>query len=388
MIFPAFASAQATRTWVSGVGDDVNPCSRTAPCKTLAGAISKTAAGGEINAIDSGGFGGVTITKAITIDLTPQLGGVLVPGTNGIVVQAAATDDVILRGIDYVGPASTGLSGVRINRARSVRIEQSSFSGFGAGGTGSNSAGISIIPTDANTSVVLNGVDIHTTLTGGIGILVNPTAPFTASVMVRNSTVLGFFTTPSGSPETSTGTTGIQVGLGGTAWLNNSTIFGNCFGILTSDYDNATDQGVINVYANSQLIGNWQNGTATSIIGQTNLQGPTGAPGATGATGATGAAGLPKLVVVATLKRLIARAGAGVAFGYVSTAAGTSSLTVKSGGRVVASMRGVTRSGSNALRWNGKVQGKRAKAGTYRLVLRVTGGNGSEASSSSVLVLR
>src|SRR5205807_5391143 len=63
----SMAQAQATRTWVSGVGDDVNPCSRTAPCKTFAGAISKTAIGGEINCIDSGGFGSVTITKAITI---------------------------------------------------------------------------------------------------------------------------------------------------------------------------------------------------------------------------------------------------------------------------------------------------------------------------------
>src|SRR5580700_6054859 len=62
------AHAQATRTWISGVGDDVNPCSRTAPCKTFAGAISKTAAGGEIDALDPGGFGTVTLTKSITID--------------------------------------------------------------------------------------------------------------------------------------------------------------------------------------------------------------------------------------------------------------------------------------------------------------------------------
>ena len=74
------ASAQATRTWVSGVGDDVNPCSRTAPCKTFAGAISKTAAGGEINCLDPGGFGAVTITKAMTIDCNYTEGGVLVWG--------------------------------------------------------------------------------------------------------------------------------------------------------------------------------------------------------------------------------------------------------------------------------------------------------------------
>src|SRR4051812_13341554 len=85
--FAASGSAQATRTWVSGVGDDANPCSRTAPCKTFAGAISKTAASGEINCLDSAGFGAVTITKSITIDCTNVLGGVLVSGSNGIVIN-------------------------------------------------------------------------------------------------------------------------------------------------------------------------------------------------------------------------------------------------------------------------------------------------------------
>ena len=86
------ASAQATRTWVSGVGDDANPCSRTAPCKTFAGSISKTAAGGEINCLDPGGFGALTITKSITISCETGTAGVLVAGTNGFVVNAAATD--------------------------------------------------------------------------------------------------------------------------------------------------------------------------------------------------------------------------------------------------------------------------------------------------------
>jgi len=78
------AQAQATRTWVSGVGDDANPCSRTAPCKTFAGAISKTANGGEINVLDPGGFGGVTVTKSITIDGHNTEAGVLVSGSNGV----------------------------------------------------------------------------------------------------------------------------------------------------------------------------------------------------------------------------------------------------------------------------------------------------------------
>ena len=70
------AAAQATRTWVSGTGDDANPCSRTAPCKTFAGAISKTAAGGEISVLDPGGFGAVTITKSISIVSEGQEAGV------------------------------------------------------------------------------------------------------------------------------------------------------------------------------------------------------------------------------------------------------------------------------------------------------------------------
>src|ERR1700739_1541724 len=93
-LWSSSAYAQASRTWVSGVGDDANPCSRTAPCKTFAGAISKTAAGGEIDATDPGGFGAVTITKAITLDGGGgQVASVLVAGTNGIVV-AAGTNDV------------------------------------------------------------------------------------------------------------------------------------------------------------------------------------------------------------------------------------------------------------------------------------------------------
>src|SRR5436853_654732 len=73
----SLAQAQATRTWVSGVGDDLNPCSRTAPCKTFSGAISKTATGGEIDALDPGGFGVIVITKSITIDGASTLAGVL-----------------------------------------------------------------------------------------------------------------------------------------------------------------------------------------------------------------------------------------------------------------------------------------------------------------------
>jgi hypothetical protein len=118
-----FASAQATRTWVSGVGDDANPCSRTAPCKTFAGAISKTAPGGEINALDPGGFGAVTITKAITIDGgAGQIAGVLVSGTNGIVVSAGAGDVVTLRNLDIDG-LGTGLAGIKFLAGKALHVE-------------------------------------------------------------------------------------------------------------------------------------------------------------------------------------------------------------------------------------------------------------------------
>src|SRR3954462_6619906 len=93
------AHAQATRTWVSGVGDDVNPCSRTAPCKTFAGAISKTATAGEINCLDPGGFGTITITKAMTLNCFYTLGSILASGVPGVTVNAPAADKVSLRGI-------------------------------------------------------------------------------------------------------------------------------------------------------------------------------------------------------------------------------------------------------------------------------------------------
>lgn len=126
------AQAQATRTWVSGVGDDANPCSRTAPCKTFAGAISKTAAGGEISVLDPGGFGGVTITKSITINGEGTLAGILAAGVNGIVVNAAATDKVVIRNISING-AGTGLDGIRYLAGGQLTVENVSIYGFQSG---------------------------------------------------------------------------------------------------------------------------------------------------------------------------------------------------------------------------------------------------------------
>ena len=120
--FASMTQAQASRTWVSGVGDDVNPCSRTAPCKTWAGAISKTAACGEIDALDPGGFGAVTITKSITLDGTGTFASILASGTTGITINALSTDVVTIRGLSING-FCTGIRGINVIQAKTVNIE-------------------------------------------------------------------------------------------------------------------------------------------------------------------------------------------------------------------------------------------------------------------------
>jgi hypothetical protein len=152
----AVANAQATRTWVSGVGDDVNPCSRTAPCKTFAGAISKTAAGGFIDVLDPGGFGAVTITKSITLDGGGFLAGLLVGGGNAINVNGSNII-VTLRNLDIESPTagSIGNNGIDVFQAAEVHIEHCTINGF------SNAAiqfesGANAIGTVTDTNIIHN----------------------------------------------------------------------------------------------------------------------------------------------------------------------------------------------------------------------------------------
>src|SRR5207247_6500229 len=112
LAFASFCQAQATRTWVSGVGDDANPCSRTAPCKTFAGAISKTAAGGEISVLDPGGYGTVTITKSITIDGSSVVASILNSGVNGVIVNGSGVTVTLRRIMINGAGTSPGLRGV------------------------------------------------------------------------------------------------------------------------------------------------------------------------------------------------------------------------------------------------------------------------------------
>ncbi len=152
LIISAPAFAQATRTWVSGVGDDANPCSRTAPCKTFAGAISKTATNGEINAIDPGGFGAVTITKSITIDGAGTQASILASGTSGVIINAAGIN-VNLRNLSINGAATTAGSGIRILNAGSVNIDNVGIIGFT--GTGTVGRAVSIETAVANVRVTI-----------------------------------------------------------------------------------------------------------------------------------------------------------------------------------------------------------------------------------------
>jgi hypothetical protein len=174
-LYTAPAHAQATRTWVSGVGDDANPCSRTAPCKTFAGAISKTATGGEIDALDPGGYGALTITKAITLDGGGgQVASILVAGTNGIVVSAQPNDVVIIRNLrinGIVGSGNGGINGIRFLAGKALIVDNCDIFGFTTNGV-DVSLGATATAEVRNTTIRnVNGFGVAATTTSGVAIV-------------------------------------------------------------------------------------------------------------------------------------------------------------------------------------------------------------------------
>lgn len=202
-VLAASAHAQATRTWVSGVGDDANPCSRTAPCKTFAGAISKTATGGAISVLDPGGFGAVTITKAITIETDGQLASILNAGTNGVVINLPnATDTVTLRNLDING-AGTGINGIRVISGGRVIVENCTIQGV-------TNNGIEYTPSGVGKLLVSNS---RISRIGNFGISLTPTGAGTASAVIENSRI---FTARSGI-----------VAVSGTVTINHSAVSQN-----------------------------------------------------------------------------------------------------------------------------------------------------------------
>src|SRR4051794_10623731 len=163
---PAPARAQAPRPWFSGVGDDANPCSRTAPCKTFAGAISKTATAGEINCLDPGGFGTITITKSITLNCHEVFGSILASGVPGVTINAtAAGSRVVLRGLQIDGIQGganvAGTIGVRILAAAVVAIEDTVVTQF-------SQQGIFDLRTGGGTKLLLENVTVSHNVGNGI----------------------------------------------------------------------------------------------------------------------------------------------------------------------------------------------------------------------------
>jgi hypothetical protein len=272
------ARAQATRTWVSGVGDDVNPCSRTAPCKTFAGAISKTAAGGEINAIDSGGFGAVTITKAITIDGGGVLAGILAAGTNGVNVNAGVNDRVVLRNLSING-VGTGLNGVRFLAGKSVHVENCTISGFTTTGIDVDAAGdlfvgdtsirritgtgIVLAPATGTAQAVLDGVRVEGT---GTGVAAQGSVRATARGTSVAGTDVGF---SADGPDVelnldgvvaSHNQTGIQATGGARVRLKGATVVDNAVAGVSHD-----EASSVTTFTDNQVAGNPPGGAACEL---------------------------------------------------------------------------------------------------------------------------
>jgi len=292
----SLASAQ-TRTWVSGVGDDLNPCSRTAPCKTFAGAISKTAAKGEINALDPGGFGTVTITKSISIEAEGVTAGIAAGGTNGIIVNGAGAI-VTIRGVVIDG-AGTGLNGIRILNATAVHIENCLIQNFVNRGIDvENSAGpVQVFVKD---TVIKNNFLGGTVPAGNSGgVLLKPSgagsvtaffdnvrmdqnefglrAENNTKVNVFNSSangnvLFGYIAVATGGlpavilleqGSASFNSTGVRSdGLGASVRLSRMQIQGNTQGIQ------ATSSGAIVSHQNNAIGANGTDGSATSNVGQ------------------------------------------------------------------------------------------------------------------------
>ncbi|MDP1678567.1 MAG: right-handed parallel beta-helix repeat-containing protein [Candidatus Nitrotoga sp.] len=288
------ASAQATRTWVSGVGDDANPCSRTAPCKTFAGSISKTAAGGEISVLDPGGFGAVTITKAITIDGGGLMASILSSLTNGIIVNAGSSDVVAIRGI-YVNGANTGLNGIRFLAGKELHVENCVIEnvvqkGIDAQNSTPNSMLFvrdTVIRNAANvtnggaifvkpavgvfTTVSLNNVTLDSNQFG-LRIEDRTKAAVRNSVAANSNPGNGFVAFSASaatemSIENSSASNGAAAGImsnGGAAkiYISNINVFNNAQGL------NSASGGQIISFGNNKIGGNAIQGLPTSIIDQ------------------------------------------------------------------------------------------------------------------------
>jgi hypothetical protein len=276
LLSSAPAHAQATRTWISGVGDDVNPCSRTAPCKTFAGAISKTQAFGEINCLDPGGFGGVTITKSITLNCHEIMGSILVAGTNGVTINAGVNDKVVLRNIQLqglLGTASPGLAGVKIIQAAVVSIEDCVITQFSQQGIVDNRTG-------GGTKLMVK--DTVVSMNGGAGVTV--AAGATNNAVIDNVRAFsnafgvavgnGNNATIKRSVLSGNTTAGVEADAGGQVTVDDSAITNNVTGVQAGgtirvsnsdiNFNTTAFSGSVVTYGNNRVFGNGTVGATTA----------------------------------------------------------------------------------------------------------------------------
>lgn len=179
------ALSQSTRTWVSVNGNDANDCSRATPCRTFAGALAKSSAGGEIDVLDSGGFGSITIDRSISIVSPPEvLGGIQVSTGNSITISAGPNDNVVLHGLTIEG-LRTGLVGIKVlGGLAALHVEKCTINNF----RGSNGSGIEVAPTVAGTMQLFVKDTIVRNNGQGIGggIFVHPGAGVTVKGSLDN----------------------------------------------------------------------------------------------------------------------------------------------------------------------------------------------------------
>lgn len=246
-------SGQATRTWISGVGDDVNPCSRTAPCKTFAGAISKTASPGEINALDPGGFGAVTITKSITLDGGGSFASILASTTNGIIINAP--DGIVnIRNISINGAGTTlGINGIRILGARKVQIENCTISNFSGKGIEINTT----IPC----TVILNNVTVHN-VADGIWITNASGSVMAESCKFQSISNAGINLLNGQATISNTNISDCAIGIA--AQANSSVILSN--NTITNNNIALQGQGKISSAGNNTIIENKTQGVVATVI--------------------------------------------------------------------------------------------------------------------------
>ncbi len=279
------AAAQATRTWVSGVGDDANPCSRTAPCKTFAGAYTKTAAAGEINCIDPGGFGTLTILKSITIICDNVEAGIAANQTYGIIVNAAATDVIFLSGLDIEG-YGTGLTGLKVITAKSVTLKNSVVRGFTTAGiedVGTNAGGfLNIDGVHTQDNANAKGIWAHPPNGGSVGALITNTMANGNSIGVEIDD-RGYTTMHNSTASNNTSTGVLASSNPNTAELNldGSVITGNVTAGIATSGASAKIRISNNVIADNGTGISTPSGTVTSYSPATNANASSGTPNGT-----------------------------------------------------------------------------------------------------------